>query len=186
MKELLTILIHLSSTFVFGQVVDTSNIKKFVIGDRIIECNDCTTDFCGNLLNASGDTIAVNNRPLNSSDKPIYLTKENVLLSSKTAKAAIDAKNVRALTVIKCNIGRQVFGDVAKNGIIIIEFIHDILSPVPLTQFIATKLNKQQNLIRTILINGMLSNDNRLKVNKGDYFEIYYDKNTDTYNVIIE
>ena len=36
MKELLTITIILASTFTFGQNIDTSNIKKYVIGGRVV------------------------------------------------------------------------------------------------------------------------------------------------------
>jgi hypothetical protein len=93
MKELLTITILLASTFTFGQNIDTSNIKRYVIGDRVVECNDCWTDFCGNLVKTNGDTLAINSRALNSTDKPIYLTKDNVLLSTVTAKKFTENKN---------------------------------------------------------------------------------------------
>jgi hypothetical protein len=91
MKTLLYIPFLISATVVFGQTADTlsspdKTIKRYVAGDRIIQCNECSTDFCGNLINASGDTVALNTRPLNSSGNPIYLTKNNILLSAETAK----------------------------------------------------------------------------------------------------
>src|SRR5690606_38591357 len=97
MKELLTLLFLISSTILLGQTADTSKIERYVAEDRIIECRDCKTDCCGNLINRDGDTVELNTRPLNSADKPIYLTNHNVLLSAETAKKAIENKNVKSL-----------------------------------------------------------------------------------------
>jgi len=128
MRDILTITILFLSTFAFGQNADTSKLKRFVIGDRVIECNDCWTDFCGNLIKTNGDTLANNSRPLNSSDNPIYLIKNNVLLSTATAKKVIENKTVKSLTVIKCNNGRPIFGDIAKNGIISLNLQKSLLT----------------------------------------------------------
>src|SRR5579875_1861445 len=157
MKHLLTISILFISTFTFGQNADTSKIKRYVIGDRVIECNDCWTDFCGNLIKTNGDTLATNSRALNSTDNPIYLTKNNVLLSTVTANKVIENKNVKSLTVIKCNNGRHVFGDIAKHGIIIVELAKEFTDTITLTQYVSTKLNSLVSDASIIYINGLLT-----------------------------
>ena len=186
MKELLTITILLASTFTFGQNIDTSNIKRYVIGDRVVECNDCWTDFCGNLVKTNGDTLAINSRALNSTDKPIYLTKDNVLLSTVTAKKFTENKNVKSLTVIKCNSGRPVFGDIAKRGIIIIDLIKGLTDAVTLTEFLSTKLTRHVSDESNIYINGLLTTDRKMKVSKSDLIKVQYDKTTDSYNLATE
>ncbi len=186
MKELLTITILLASTFTFGQNIDTSNIKRYAIGDRVVECNDCWTDFCGNLVKTNGDTLAINSRALNSTDKPIYLTKDNVLLSTVTAKKFTENKNVKSLTVIKCNSGRPFFGDIAKRGIIIIELIKGLTDAVTLTEFLSTKLTRHVSDESNIYINGLLTIDRKMKVSKSDLIKVQYDKTTDSYNLATE
>jgi hypothetical protein len=186
MKELLTITIILASTFTFGQNIDTSNIKRYVIGGRVVECNDCWIDFCGNLVKTNGDTLAINSRTLNSTDKPIYLTKDNVLLSTVTAKKFTENKNVKSLTVIKCNSGRPVFGDIAKRGIIIIELIKGLTDAVTLTEFLSTKLTRHVSDESNIYINGLLTTDRKMKVSKSDLIKVQYDMTTDCYNLATE
>jgi hypothetical protein len=186
MKELLSITILFISTFVFGQNADTSKIKRYVISDRVIECNDCWTDFCGNIVKTNGDTLLTNSRPLNSTDKPIYLTNNNVLLSTVTAKKVTENKNVRSLTVIKCNNGRPVFGDIAKHGIIIIELTKELTDTVRLTHFISTKLNSPVSDVSIIYINGLLTSDRNMKVSKSDFIKVHYDQTTNSYNIMTE
>ena len=186
MKELLTITILFISTFAFGQNTDTSKIKRYVIGDRIIECNDCWTDFCGNLVKTNGDTLAINSRPLNSTDNPIYLTENNVLLSAVTAKKLIENNNVKSLIVIKCNNGRNIFGDIAKNGIIIIELKNEFTDTVTLTRYFSTKLNSPVSDPTIIYINGLLTTDRNMKVSKSDFIKVHYDKSTNSYYIMTE
>ncbi|MBL7856037.1 MAG: hypothetical protein JNL17_16685 [Cyclobacteriaceae bacterium] len=186
MKELLTITTLLITTFAFGQKADTSKITRYVIGDRVIECNDCWTDFCGNLFKTNGDTLATNSRPLNSTDNPIYLTKNNMLLSTVTAKKLTENKNVKSLTVIKCNNGRPVFGDIAKNGIIIVELKNEFTDTVTLTQYLSTKYNSPLSDPSIIYINGLLTSDRNMKVSKSDFIKVHYDKTTNSYNIMTE
>jgi hypothetical protein len=186
MKLLLTISFLISSSVLFGQSADSSTIKTYVVGDRIVECNNCRIDFCGNLINSKGDTVALNTRPLNSTDKPIYLTKNNVLLSTEKAKKETEIKNVKSLTVIKCNNGRQVFGDIAKNGIIIIELKRDVADAVTLEEYISIKLNNPVSDRSNIYINELLTTDTNMKVSKSDFIKVHYDKKTDSYNMMSE
>lgn len=186
MKELLTITILFITTFAFGQNADTSKIERYVIGDRVIECSDCWVDFCGNLINTNGDTLATNSRPLNSTDNPIYLTKSNVLLSTVTAKKVTENKNLKSLTVIKCNNGRHIFGDIAKNGIIIIELKNEFTDTVTLTQYFSTKLNSPASDASIIYINGLLTSDRNMKLSKSDFIKVDYDKTTNSYNIMTE
>jgi len=186
MKLLLTISFLISSTVLLGQNSDSSTIKRYVVGDRIVECNNCRTDFCGNLINSAGDTVALNTRPLNSKDKPIYLTKNNVLLSTDKAKKATEIKNVNSLTVIKCNNGKQAFGDIAKNGIIIVELTRDVADAVTLNEYISIKLNNPVSDRSNIYINELLTTDKNMKVSKSDFIKVHYDKTTDSYNLMTE
>lgn len=186
MKLLLTITFLISATLLFGQSADSSTIKRYVVGDRVIECNDCRTDFCGNLINSTGDTVAFNTRPLNSTDKPIYLTNNNVLLSTEKAKKAAELKNVKSLTVIKCSNGRQVFGDIAKNGIIIVELKQDVADAVTLKEYISIKLNNPVSDKSNTYINQLLTTDKKIKVSKTDFIKVHYDETTDSYNIMTE
>ena len=187
MKLLLTIPFLISSTVLLGQSSDSSSIKRYVVGDRIVECNDCITDFCGNLINSTGDTVALNTRPLKSTDKPIYLTRNNVLLSTEKAKKATENKNVKSLTLIKCNNGIQVFGEIAKNGIIIVELKREnVADAVTLNEYISIKLKCPVSDRSNIYINDLLMTDKSMKVSKSDFIKVHYDKTTDSYNMMTE
>jgi hypothetical protein len=192
MRTLLTILFFTSTAAVFGQTIDsskfsdTSKTKRYVVGDRLIECEDCTIDFCGNLINAKGDTVALNTRALNSTHNPIYFVQNNVLLSTKTAKKLINEKMVKSLTVIKCNNGRYIFGDIAKNGIIVIELVDNFIKTESLEEYLATNFNGNNVRGSAVYINGLLAVDKKLRLVKGDTLELEYNRKTNSYNIRTE
>jgi hypothetical protein len=93
MKSLKLVVFLLFPFCLLGQVVKSegaahdSSIKRYVIGDRIISCGDCSIDFCGNVVNSKGVTLAKNARLFGSNSTPLFFTTDNIILSSIAANA---------------------------------------------------------------------------------------------------
>jgi hypothetical protein len=90
------------------------------------------------------------------------------------------------LTVVKCNNGRQVFGDIAKNGIIILELTPDKADTITLKEYLSTRLKRRLSDTSIVYINGLLTTGDSLKVSKNDFFQVYYDAKMNSYNLITE
>ena len=193
MKTLTVIVSFLFCTSCISQVVIDSStlyrdttLKQFVIGDRIISCSDCKVDFCGNVVNSTGDTIGKNARSLNSDGSPLYFTTDNILLPQKTIKALLDRKKVKSVNVIKCNEGQRIFKDLAKNGIVLLELQDTTIKTENLLEFLNRTITDKNILVTDILINGLATRDKKIKYPKWDKLVLGYDSKKKVYNIKTE
>lgn len=165
---------------------DTTSLRQFVIGDRIISCSDCHIDFCGNVLNSRGDTLGKNLRPLTERDTPLYFTLENILLTKNIVLTLIDRNKIKSMNVIKCNEGIKVFSDLAKNGIIILELKDTTIKAENLLDYVQRAHPDKTMSMNNILINGLATEDNKIKYPKWDKLNIEYDTKKNLYNIKTE
>ena len=194
MKILTVISFLLFSVASFGQTIennsnkskDTTLLKKYLIGDRIISCSDCNIDFCGNIINSKGDTLGKNSRTLNVKDTPLYFTLDNILLTKNAVQSLIDKKKIKSMNVIKCNEGLKVFGDLAKNGIIILELKDTTIKTESLLSYIQRTHQDGTILMTNILINRLATIDDKIKYPKSAKLNIDFDTEKNLYNIKTE
>lgn len=160
--------------------------KYYLVGDRFKTCLDCTVDICGVIINKFGDTVAKRSRPVNSDDIPLYFSKQNVLLTEKFVKKLTEKKNIKSITVLKCEEGKNLFGGLANNGVIIL----DLKDTTFATEFIVDYINRivpgKKISIKNILINGLKPTDDKIKYPKWEKLFFEYDAKENTFNIKTE
>ncbi len=193
MRNISFILIYFFCSPSFAQVIsDNTTSKKdttqkhFVIGDRIITCSDCKIDFCGNITNSKGDTLGKSTRLQNESDRPLFFTVDNILLTKVVTQKLIDRNKIKSLNVIKCNEGLIVFGDLAKNGIITLELKDTIINSETLLENLRRLRPDKSIFINDILINGLATTDDKIKYPELDKLLLEYDTKRNIYNIKTE
>ncbi|MGB4844550.1 MAG: hypothetical protein WBP16_08805 [Ferruginibacter sp.] len=165
---------------------EDSTRRFFLVGEKARSCLSCTVDICGIVINKFGDTIAKMSRPMNSDDIPLYFTKQNVLLPKKFAEKLIEKNRIKSISVFKCEEGKNLFGSLANNGVIIL----DLKDPTFITENLIDYLNRivpNKNIsIKNILINGLKTTDNKIKYPKWEKLFFEYDAKENIFNIKTE
>ena len=90
------------------------------------------------------------------------------------------------MNVIKCNEGIKVFSDLAKNGIIILELKDTTIKAENLLDYVQRAHPDKTMSMNNILINGLATEDNKIKYPKWDKLNIEYDTKKNLYNIKTE
>ena len=193
MKNLLLILYILVASSSLGQnSIDSltqgedTTRKYFLVGDGVRYCLNCTVNICGIIINKFGDTVAKKSRPINSDDIPLYFTKQNVLLTQKFAKRLIEKNKVKSISVFKCEEGKNLFGGLANNGVIILDLKDPNFSTETLVDYLNRIVPNKNISIKNILINGLQTTDNKIKYPKWEKLFFEYDEKENIFNIRTE
>ena len=160
--------------------------KYFLVGDRVISCLNCTVDICGMIINKFGDTVAKKSRPMNSDEIPLYFTKQNVLLTQRFAKRLIEKNKIKSINVFKCEEGKNLFGGLANNGVIILDLKDTTFTTENIVDYLNRIVPAKNISIKNILINGLRTADNKIKYPKWEKLFFEYDAKENTFNIKTE
>lgn len=193
MKNLLFIVYVLVASSSFAQnSVDSLKLPEdttrqyFLVEDRIRNCLNCTVHICGVIINKFGDTVAKKSRPIKSDDLPLYFTTQNVLLTQKFAKKLIEKNKTKSISIFKCEEGRNMFGDLANNGVIILDIKNITFETENLIDYLNRVVLNKKISINNILINGLKTTDDKIKYPKWEKLFFDYDEKSFSFNIKTE
>jgi hypothetical protein len=89
---------------------------------------------------------------------------------------------VRFVAIVTCSEGRQLFGDLARNGIMVLTLQDTSLHTDYITNFLQKLMRSNTGARTTFKINGLKTDDKKIKYIKGGRLVFERDSIDNTYN----
>ncbi len=123
---------------------------------------------------------------MNSDEIPLYFTKQNVLLTQRFAKRLIEKNKIKSINVFKCEEGKNLFGGLANNGVIILDLKDTTFTTENIVDYLNRIVPAKNISIKNILINGLPTADNKIKYPKWEKLFFEYDARENIFNIKTE
>lgn len=116
-------------------------------------------------------------------DNPIFLTNDNVLLNFAKVDQLDWLKKIKSLNVIQHKEGQKVFGELAKNGLVILELQDTIIESENLIDLLKRSYPEKFISMANVSINGLSTNDEKIKFPKWDKLNLDFYSQSNKYNI---
>lgn len=116
-------------------------------------------------------------------DHPLCFTNDNILLNITKIETLNSLKKIKSLNVIQSNEGQKLYGELAKNGLIIVELQDTIIKSENIIDILKRTHPENSISVSNILINGLQTTDEKIKFPKWDKLILDFDSKSNRYNI---
>lgn len=116
-------------------------------------------------------------------DGPLCFTNDNILLNIAKIETLDSLKKIKTLNVIQRNEGQKLYGELAKNGLIIVELKDTIIKAESIIDILKRTHPENSISVSNILINGLQTTDEKIKFPKWNKLMFDFDSKANRYNI---